>query len=236
MFSAALKTAVTSAAEFAGIRYHTSLPSHCLTTSGSLSPFTCLCEKSLSRKSVDWHTQHVAKPAQPMECDQFIHRGLVCKKYIFTEILTETSDILRTKDYTEWKLAVFILKLRHKQRHILICKQIWFRERLTWDPAEALVCDVFRQLNVLHQATSCLGSYDIRDFAIHVYICNALLIRLLKAPRQPTNGFALLGAHQAQSPGFRQPYVLLETKLHGISEILSLGNEFGAVEEFSANL
>ncbi|KER27743.1 hypothetical protein T265_05297 [Opisthorchis viverrini] len=69
------KTAVTSAAEFAGNGLHTSLPSHCLTASGSLPPFTWLGEKSPSRKSVDWHTQHVAKPTQPVQCDQFIYRG-----------------------------------------------------------------------------------------------------------------------------------------------------------------
>ncbi|KER29238.1 hypothetical protein T265_04086 [Opisthorchis viverrini] len=72
------KTAVTSAPEFAGNCFHTSLPSHCLTASGSLPPFTWLCEKSSSRKSVDWHTQHVAKPAQPVQCDQFIYRGPGC--------------------------------------------------------------------------------------------------------------------------------------------------------------
>ncbi|KAG5445444.1 hypothetical protein CSKR_103747 [Clonorchis sinensis] len=69
------KTAVTSAAEFAGSGFYTSLPSHCLTASGSFPPFTWLCEKNPSRKSVDWHAQHVAKPAQPMQCDQFIYRG-----------------------------------------------------------------------------------------------------------------------------------------------------------------
>ncbi|KER27170.1 LOW QUALITY PROTEIN: hypothetical protein T265_13838 [Opisthorchis viverrini] len=42
------------------------------------------------------------------------------------------------------------------------------------------------------------------------------LKRMLKILRQPTTGFALLGAHQAKSP-----YVLLETKLHEISEIHS---------------
>ncbi|KER24639.1 hypothetical protein T265_07737 [Opisthorchis viverrini] len=56
--SSSRKTAVTSAAEFAGNGFHTSLPSHCLTASGSLPTFTWLGEKSPSRKSVDWHTQH----------------------------------------------------------------------------------------------------------------------------------------------------------------------------------
>ncbi|KAG5452439.1 hypothetical protein CSKR_112867 [Clonorchis sinensis] len=40
--------------------------------------------------------------------------------------------------------------------------------RLTWNLAEYLVCDVSSQLNVLHQATSCFGCYDIRDIAMHV--------------------------------------------------------------------
>ncbi|KAG5453524.1 hypothetical protein CSKR_102987 [Clonorchis sinensis] len=53
-------------------------------------------------------------------------------------------------------------------RNTLICKQIWFCERLTWDPTEPLVCDVSRQLNVLYQAASCFCWDDIRDIAIHV--------------------------------------------------------------------
>ncbi|KER27490.1 hypothetical protein T265_13776 [Opisthorchis viverrini] len=69
------KTAGTSAAEFAGNGFHTSLTSHCLAASDSLPPFTWLGEKSPSRKSVDWHTHHVAEPAQPMQCDQFTYRG-----------------------------------------------------------------------------------------------------------------------------------------------------------------
>ncbi|KAG5448992.1 hypothetical protein CSKR_100356 [Clonorchis sinensis] len=48
-----------------------------------------------------------------------------------------------------------------RQRNTLICKQIWFRERLTWNPAESLACDVSRPLNVLHQAASCSSCYDI---------------------------------------------------------------------------
>ncbi|KAG5442597.1 hypothetical protein CSKR_114383 [Clonorchis sinensis] len=33
-------------------------------------------------------------------------------------------------------------------------ESIWFCERLTWNPAESPVCDVSRQLSVLHQAAS----------------------------------------------------------------------------------
>ncbi|KER30000.1 hypothetical protein T265_13267, partial [Opisthorchis viverrini] len=72
-------------------------------------------------------------------------------------------------------------------------------ERLTWNPAESLVCDVSRQLNVVHQAVSCFSHYDLRDIAVHV-----------------------------PSTSFRQPYVLLETKLHKISEMHSSGNKFGS--------
>ncbi|KAG5453267.1 hypothetical protein CSKR_108474 [Clonorchis sinensis] len=45
---------------------------------------------------------------------------------------------------------------------------IFLCERLTWNPVEAPVCDVSRQLNVLHQAASCSSCYDIRYIAIHV--------------------------------------------------------------------
>ncbi|KAG5454717.1 hypothetical protein CSKR_104910 [Clonorchis sinensis] len=62
------------------------------------------------------------------------------------------------------------------------------------------------QLNVLNQAALCFSWYDTRDIAIycrveykHMYICNALLIRLLKVLRQPTTGFALLGTQQETS-------------------------------------
>ncbi|KER23871.1 LOW QUALITY PROTEIN: hypothetical protein T265_14538 [Opisthorchis viverrini] len=41
--------------------------------------------------------------------------------------------------------------------------------------AESIVCDVLRQLNVLHQAASFFGRYDIRDIVILAYICNVLI-------------------------------------------------------------
>ncbi|KAG5441719.1 hypothetical protein CSKR_110681 [Clonorchis sinensis] len=55
-------------------------------------------------------------------------------------------------------------------RHIasintLICKSIWFSERLTWNPAESPVCDVSRRLNVLHRTASYFSWYGIRDIA-----------------------------------------------------------------------
>ncbi|KER24210.1 hypothetical protein T265_08057 [Opisthorchis viverrini] len=59
-------------------------------------------------------------------------------------------------------------KLHEISEYTLICKLIWFFERLTWNPAESLVYDVLRQLNVLHQAASCFSRYDIRYIAIHI--------------------------------------------------------------------
>ncbi|KER21059.1 LOW QUALITY PROTEIN: hypothetical protein T265_15174 [Opisthorchis viverrini] len=47
---------------------------------------------------------------------------------------------------------------------------------LNWDPAGSLVCDVLRQLNVLHQAASCFTRYDVRDIAIHVDLRNESLV------------------------------------------------------------
>ncbi|KAG5442530.1 hypothetical protein CSKR_108725 [Clonorchis sinensis] len=64
------ETAMTNAAEFTGIGLHTSLPSHYLISTGLfLPPIAWLCEKNPSRKPDYWHTEHVAKPAQLMECD-----------------------------------------------------------------------------------------------------------------------------------------------------------------------
>ncbi|KER28470.1 hypothetical protein T265_13568, partial [Opisthorchis viverrini] len=52
--------------------------------------------------------------------------------------------------------------------YTLICKLIWFIERLTWNPVEPLFCDVMLPLNVPHQAASCFSCYDVRDIAIHI--------------------------------------------------------------------
>ncbi|KER19505.1 hypothetical protein T265_11740 [Opisthorchis viverrini] len=93
--SPSMKTAMTGAAEFAASGSHTSLPSHCLTVSGSLPPFTWLYEKIPSRNSVDWHTQHMAKPAQPTQCDQF-SRVLFLPNTIIQLRLTDQHDLSRT--------------------------------------------------------------------------------------------------------------------------------------------
>ncbi|KAG5452514.1 hypothetical protein CSKR_103319 [Clonorchis sinensis] len=72
------ETTMTSPAEFTGSGFHTTLPSDCLTSSGLFPSFAWLCEKNPSRKLVNWHTKNVAKPVQPVECDQFIYRADEC--------------------------------------------------------------------------------------------------------------------------------------------------------------
>ncbi|KAG5450997.1 hypothetical protein CSKR_105248 [Clonorchis sinensis] len=48
-----------------------------LRSPGSLPSFARLCEECPSRNLVDWHSEHVTKPAQSVECDRFIYRGRV---------------------------------------------------------------------------------------------------------------------------------------------------------------
>ncbi|GAA48097.1 opioid-binding protein/cell adhesion molecule [Clonorchis sinensis] len=68
------KTVMTSATAFAGDGFHTSLPSRRLTIPGSFSPFTWLCEKSPSGKSVDWHTKHMTKLTQVDRWTQYFEQ------------------------------------------------------------------------------------------------------------------------------------------------------------------
>ncbi|KAG5454737.1 hypothetical protein CSKR_114342 [Clonorchis sinensis] len=77
--------------------------------------------------------------------------------------------VMQRKGVTAERLFFVQAYCTNHKRNTLICEQICFCERLAWNPAESLVCDVFRQLNVLHQSASCSSCYDIRDIAIHVY-------------------------------------------------------------------
>ncbi|KAG5452134.1 hypothetical protein CSKR_112549 [Clonorchis sinensis] len=65
-------------------------------------------------------------------------------------------------------IVTFTSKMTLMLRNTLTCKQIWLCERFIRNPAGSLVCDVSRQLNVLHQTPSCLIWHDIRGIAIHV--------------------------------------------------------------------
>ncbi|KER25352.1 hypothetical protein T265_07154 [Opisthorchis viverrini] len=126
------KTPMTSEAEFAGSGLYTSLPSHCLTASGSLPPFKWLCKKSPSRNLVDWHAQHVAKPAQPMQCDQFIYRGYSLEPEL--DRVLNTPNKLSIRDAEAFD-PVQHLTLLHKlesygiQGEILRCTRAFLSDR-----------------------------------------------------------------------------------------------------------
>ncbi|KER24108.1 hypothetical protein T265_08150 [Opisthorchis viverrini] len=84
------------------------------------------------------------------------------------------SSVYRTKemqfkDENQNEQTCFAAETKRIQLHIT-------DSRLTWNQAESLVGAVSRQLNVLHQAASGFSRYDIRDIAIHIYFCTALLI------------------------------------------------------------
>ncbi|KAG5449306.1 hypothetical protein CSKR_100608 [Clonorchis sinensis] len=101
-----------------------------------------------------------ANRCQWRSCCQFLSRF---PEWVFGGCIYQIAQ-----DSEEFGDKGMILKCKTKQ-NTLICKQIWLCERLTWNPAESLVCDVSRQLNVLHQDASCSRCYDIRNMAIHVY-------------------------------------------------------------------
>ncbi|KAG5449391.1 hypothetical protein CSKR_101165 [Clonorchis sinensis] len=106
---------------------------------------------------------------------------------------------------------------KHHKREIqlgfrLICKSIWF----SWETQLNLSFMLFFNRMCCIKATSCFSRYDLRDISATEcaapgnnspcfvrtkrnqswFIRNAVLMRLLKILRQPTTGFALLGAHQ----------------------------------------
>ncbi|KAG5442004.1 hypothetical protein CSKR_106956 [Clonorchis sinensis] len=103
-----------------------------------------------------------------------------------------------------------------------ICVQVEhkFFERLTWDPAESPVCDVSRQLNVLHQVTSCFSRYDIREIGIYVQTyCTAQ------------------GNLEFMQFGFKENIILTKSRgLHLSDEPQEGRNGSWAVEGFSATL
>ncbi|KAG5441518.1 hypothetical protein CSKR_109767, partial [Clonorchis sinensis] len=74
------------------------------------------------------------------------------------------NTVVGSQKHTGWQIQQILQGI---SINTLICRSIWFCERLIWNPAESPVCDVSRRLNVLHQAASCFSCYDIRDIAIH---------------------------------------------------------------------
>ncbi|KAG5445333.1 hypothetical protein CSKR_111086, partial [Clonorchis sinensis] len=66
------KKVVTIAAEVSGSGFHTPSPSYCW-TSPDFSTLQVVARKEFFKEFGDWHTEHVPKSAQPMECYQFIY-------------------------------------------------------------------------------------------------------------------------------------------------------------------
>ncbi|KAG5445802.1 hypothetical protein CSKR_106056 [Clonorchis sinensis] len=99
----------------------------------------------------------------------------------------------------------------------LICKSVWFLRvthpgpSLISRPTEMTMTTLVSShlflcsLNIFFIKTLLNSSYCTLYCILNtnMYIRNALLIRLLKILRQPTTGFAFLGAHQvgASQPG-----------------------------------
>ncbi|KAG5453516.1 hypothetical protein CSKR_112261 [Clonorchis sinensis] len=84
-------------------------------------------------------------------------------------------------------ITIYFHKGNYSQEIPSSANQFGFCERLTWNPAESLVCDDFRQLNVLHQAASCSSWWKLGDCAY------------LMSPKKGETGRGL-------SKSFQQPY------------------------------
>ncbi|KER23827.1 hypothetical protein T265_08372 [Opisthorchis viverrini] len=100
-------------------------------------------------------------------------------------------------------------KLHEISGYTLICKLIWFLERLTWNPAESLVCEYLACVNITNERFKWLVWAETEEVGCSTYFCYSF---------QTADGSYLQDVdYTAQSPGFCQPYVPLETKLHEIS-------------------
>ncbi|KAG5442810.1 hypothetical protein CSKR_112273, partial [Clonorchis sinensis] len=90
---------------------------------------------------------------------------------------------------------------------------------------ESLVYDIL-QPNVLHKGRL---MFHLVRYSRHcsIFSQRELFTKLLKTLQQSTTSFALLGVHQAHSLSFRQTYIIIEPKLHEISEVHSFAYQFG---------
>ncbi|GAA53138.1 prominin [Clonorchis sinensis] len=68
------------------------------TYASSFLAFVWFCKDGFSRKSVDWHTEHVTKPSQLGECDQFVYRGRVISSANHSMYFIITDPVLRRQD------------------------------------------------------------------------------------------------------------------------------------------
>ncbi|KAG5450021.1 hypothetical protein CSKR_103254 [Clonorchis sinensis] len=121
--------AMTSATEFASKSFNSSLPSHCLTSPGSLSTFVWLCEKRYSKKSVDRQAEYVSNPEQPTECDHFICLGSRISSGNYSTYLSITDTIFPpTTDFAQKTSMTSSLPTHAKGRVIqiscVVCKTV----------------------------------------------------------------------------------------------------------------
>ncbi|KER28586.1 hypothetical protein T265_13551, partial [Opisthorchis viverrini] len=93
---------------------------------------------------------------------------------------------------TSRKHMVFRLPESYMERNLQRHRCMFWREQLPLMREQLLFS---KQLKVLHQATH-VPVAKIFELSRYMYICNALLMRLLKIRRQLTTGFALLGSHR----------------------------------------
>ncbi|KAG5447177.1 hypothetical protein CSKR_106421 [Clonorchis sinensis] len=101
------ETAIANTGVFAGSGFRISLSSHCLASCGSFPPFALLSKKSSSRKSVDWHAEHVTKSEKPIECDQFIDHGH-SRHFTVTGPVFPTGSGNASKRPLHWRLHGYV--------------------------------------------------------------------------------------------------------------------------------
>ncbi|KAG5446283.1 hypothetical protein CSKR_110323 [Clonorchis sinensis] len=95
--------------------------------------------------------------------------------------------------------------------------QFGFDGRLTWNRFGSLIYDIFKQLNVLHQVTSCFSWYDVRDIAAHSP--SFLQIYVLLKPKLHEIRLTPSSAYQLSSDGLLTWNPLLYDILNQLNEL-----------------
>ncbi|KER26463.1 hypothetical protein T265_06316 [Opisthorchis viverrini] len=110
-------------------------------------------------------------------------------------------------------------------------------ERLTWNPAESVVGDVFMRLNVLNQAASRFSHYDIRDIAMHVAASSSTAEDRFRPSWGSSSRRSCLNTSQTGDPAGFQNIRLTETRGLRLPDEPQEGrNRSSAVEELAATL
>ncbi|GAA53969.1 hypothetical protein CLF_111773 [Clonorchis sinensis] len=100
-----------------------------ITITGSFPPFTCLCGKSSSGKSVNGHTEHVTKPARPMELGQ-CSKDIDCQtQKVFYVLGSQQPGAKRTPNCEAELLRLFALRRRQIRKVLSSAHSIFVSER-----------------------------------------------------------------------------------------------------------